>query len=213
MQYCENDPGTAVSYFYFDFGDPNKQLPQHLVQSLIFQLSEQCEKIPEMMLSCRGRGSRYQTFRSFLNLLQLLQQIIEGFSQTYIILDALDECISREELLDVLNSMVGWKCEKLHILVTSRNNTDIENFLEYLAEKKNIVRLQCPSVDKDIHTYIRQRLSKDKNLCRWQKDQDIGQVIEDKLTEGARGMCESFLFRTLDPAITLNTGFGGLHAS
>jgi hypothetical protein len=90
--------------------------------------------------------------------------------------------------MNTLKDMVGWKCEKLHILVTSRNNTGIERSLQCLEEMQNIIWFQGPLVDKDIRAYIRQRLSNDMNLSKWQKYPDIRQEIEDKLMEGAHGM-------------------------
>jgi hypothetical protein len=186
---CEKDPRTAVSYFYFDFCDHDEEIPQLLVRSIISQLSEQSKKVPsalETALSLHERGSRCRT-PSFLQLLQ--QIIIEEFSQTYIILDGLDQCASRDESIDILNSIVSWECENLHILVTSRDNTGIETSLECFPEKQRTIRLEGAFVDEDIQIYIRQRLSTDKNLCKWQNFQ---QEIEENLIERAHGMYESF---------------------
>lgn len=160
-----------------------------MVKSLISQLVVQCETVPraleEVLLSREERGGRYHTLGSFL---QLLRRIVDEFSQVYIIIDALDECASRDELMNTLKDMVGWKCAKLHILVTSRNNMDIESSPQRLEEMQNIIWLQGQLVNKDIHTYIRQRLSNDMSLHKWQKHPDIQQEIEDKLMEGAHGM-------------------------
>ena len=187
IQDFESHPETAVSYFYFDFCDQRDEVPQLLVRSIIYQLFEQCEKVPKALERAVSHhvGSRLQT----LIFLQLLQQIIDEFSQTYIILDALDECANRNELVDILNYIASWKYEKLHILVTIRDNTGIENSLECFSEKQRTLRLQAALVDRDIQTYIRHRLSTDKNLCKWQNCQ---QEIEEKLIERAHGMYESF---------------------
>jgi hypothetical protein len=185
---CEKDPRTAVSYFYFDLCDQNEEVPQLLVRSIISQLSEQCKKVPsslEAAFSLQESG-RYRT-PSFLQLLR--QIIIEEFSQAYIILDGLDECASRDELIDILNCIVSWQCENLHILITSRDNTGIESSLECLPEKQRTIRLEGAFVDEDIQIYIRQRLSTDKNLCKWQ---NFRQEIEEKLIERGHGMYESF---------------------
>ena len=188
FQYCADDPRKAVAYFYFDFSDPQKQVPELMVQSLISQLSQQCVKVPAtldaLFSSCKN-GQRHPSLDAFL---EVLQQIIQEFTQSYIILDALDECANRAELMGVLKSMVGWGHENLHILVTSREVRDIESSLERFVDNQNTVCLQSELVDKDIHTYICQRLSDDDNLRRWQKDHDIRQKIEDTLMKGARGM-------------------------
>lgn len=51
----------------------------------------------------------------------------------YLVLDALDECITRSTLLKGLEEMDHWDLPNLHILVTSREETDIEDSLGCLV--------------------------------------------------------------------------------
>jgi hypothetical protein len=51
--------------------------------------------------------------------------MIQAFDETFIILDALDECKGRQELLENIDEIGKWKTEKLHILCTSRREKDI----------------------------------------------------------------------------------------
>ena len=118
----------------------------------------------------------------------MLQQITLESSQSYIILDALDECANRAELMDILETIAGWQLKKLHILLTSRRERDIEISLETLVDARNAIDLRAEMVDKDIRAYIDHRLSVDKNLKRWQKDRGIRQEIEAALMEKACGM-------------------------
>jgi hypothetical protein len=159
-----------------------------MIRSLISQLSRQCVEVPatlETLFSSCENGQRHSPLDDFL---EVLQQILRGFPQSYIILDALDECTTRAELMGILEIMTGWRLEKLHILVTSRRERDIESSLEDFVDKQHTICLQSELVDKDIHTYIRQRLSEDKNLKKWQKDHEIRQEIETALVNGAHGM-------------------------
>jgi hypothetical protein len=96
--------------------------------------------------------------------------------------------------MDILEIMTWWRLEKLHILVTSRRERDIESSLEDFVDQQHTICLQSKLVDKDIHTYVRQRLSEDKNLKKWQKDHEIRQEIETALIDGAHGMY-MFLFK------------------
>ena len=184
-----------------------------MVRSLISQLSQQCDKVPvtleTLFSSCENR-QRHPLLDDFL---EVLQDIIQGFPQSYIILDALDECANRAELMDILKSMVEWRLEKLHILVTSRQERDIESSLKDFVDEQNIICLQSKSVDKDIHTYIRQRLSHDKNLEKWQKDHGIRQEIEEALIKGAHGMYVLSLVDHERLIRTIVIGFDGLCAS
>ena len=54
------------------------------------------------------------------SLTEAFQQAIEEAKPVYLVLDALDECITRSTLLKGLEEMHHWDLPNLHILVTSR---------------------------------------------------------------------------------------------
>ena len=188
LEYCANDPGKVVAYFYFDFKDTQKQSSELMIRSLVSQLYQQCIKMPtalqELFSSC-GNGQRQPSLDS---LLEVMSSIIQEFPESYIVLDALDECTDRTELMDMLERIIGLKLEGSHILVTSRKERDIEISLGTVADPQNIICLQNKLVDRDIRTYVRQRLSNDQSLNKWQKDPDIRHEIDIALTKGACGM-------------------------
>ncbi|OBT84786.1 hypothetical protein VE02_06923 [Pseudogymnoascus sp. 03VT05] len=188
LHYCANDPGKVVAYFYFDFTDADKQKAELMVRSLISQLSEQCIKMPstlDALYSSSDKGNRQPSLDALMN---VLQQILEEFPQSYLILDALDEGADRLELLSILEQMARWQLEELRVLVTSRQLGDIKSSLEDIVNGEYIICLQSQVVDKDIQSYVRQRLSDDKRLKKWQKDDEIRREIEATLMEGTRGM-------------------------
>src|SRR5262245_999945 len=113
--------------------------------------------------------------------------MIQEFPQVYVILNALDECTKRVELMDILKTIVEWQLLNLHRLVTSQKERDIESSLDDFVDDQNRVCLQSELVDKDIQRYVRQMLSNDKRLQKW-KDAAIMEKIEATLTEGAKGM-------------------------
>jgi hypothetical protein len=188
LELCTNDPGRAVAYFYFDFKDTEKQDPDPMIRSFIMQLLSQCIKIPstlEMLFSTCENGRRQPSTSA---LLDVLEEIIGQFPHVYIILDALDECTTRTELLSILESIIGWQLKGLHLLVTSRKEQDIESSLECLIEECDIICIQSKLVDQDIRKYVHQRLSTDKDLKKWQKDPDVMHEIVTALMKGAQGM-------------------------
>ena len=87
----------------------------------------------------------------------------------YIILDALDECEDRHELLTNLEQIVSWEDVSLHMLVTSRREIDIDEALTPLSSSRNRIRIQSTLVNTDIRTYVHDRLQVDRKLKRWQK--------------------------------------------
>jgi hypothetical protein len=120
--------------------------------------------------------------------LDALQQMIQEYPQCYIILDALDECEDRAELMDIINQITGWQLDNLHVLVTSREEREIQSSLESLAQEQNIICLESRLVDGDIQKYVSTRLLNDADLRKWQKSSDVQHEIKTALMNGPRGM-------------------------
>jgi hypothetical protein len=133
------------------------------------------------------------------------------FEETFIILDALDECKEREKLLLLLEKLNSWGTEKLHVLVTSRRERDIEETLESLVTSE--ICLQSAVVDVDIHTHISERLQNDSKLRKWPAN--VEGEIERTLMDGAQGMYVENLLHSISFKIANNNfqGFGGLYAN
>jgi hypothetical protein len=141
-----------------------------MIRSLICELAQQCVKIPtslEHLFSSCENGQRQPPLDS---LLEVLHHTILEFPQSYIVLDALDECIDCAELTAILERIAGWKLDKLHLLVTSRTTHDIRRSLESIVDTQHNICLQKELVDRDILAYVRQTLSNDMSLSKWQKD-------------------------------------------
>ena len=121
-------------------------------------------------------------------LLQALRQTVASLENTYIILDALDECGERDELLNHFEQIVSWEDANLHFLATSRREQDIEQALTPTTNPRNRISIQSELVNADIRTYVHDRLQIDRKLKRWQKDSKVQMEIEDTLMTKAHGM-------------------------
>jgi hypothetical protein len=188
LERCQDDTSMVTAYFYFDFNDAQKQDPEMMLCSLLRQLLQRSVTIPKdvdaLFSSCDNRQRR----PSVHALLKAMQQAAQEFTQIYVVLDALDECTQRSELMDVLEAVAGWKLDNLHLLMTSRKERDIESSLESYVDERDTVCLQRDVVDQDIQRYVQQRLRDDKGLAKWNKDAAIRQEIEAALMRGAQGM-------------------------
>jgi len=114
--------------------------------------------------------------------------MIREFDETFVILDALDECKERQALLEDIDEIVAWKTGKAHILVTSRKENDIKESLEPLVNDENVICIQSELVTHDIRVYVRERLLTDRKLKRWQRKPEVQQEIEMTLVGKADGM-------------------------
>ena len=175
-------------YFYFDFNDIEKQGQEKMIRSLILQLSSQYRSIPqglEALYSSCMNGERQPT-RDML--LATLHQIMESFEETFIILDALDECSERQELLEDIEELKCWTDTNLHILSTSRREKDIEERIKPLAYDRGKMSIDSIRVNDDIRAYVHERLRADPKLKRWHKEPKVQQEIENILMDKADGM-------------------------
>jgi hypothetical protein len=178
----------VTAYFYFDFNDAQKQDPELMLRSLLCQFLQSSVVIPKgvdaLFTSCEN-GKRQPSLRA---LLRVTKEAAQEFAHVYVVLDALDECMQRSELMDMLEAVAEWQLDNLHLLMTSRKERDIESSLEEYIRDEDTVCLQRDVVDKDIRRYVQQRLRVDKGLAKWNKDASVRQEIEAALMGGARGM-------------------------
>ncbi|KAF2823360.1 hypothetical protein CC86DRAFT_396160 [Ophiobolus disseminans] len=188
LQHCDKDISMVTAYFYFDFNNIQKQNPVLMLRSLLCQLLRRAVMIPkgvDVLFSSCENGQRKPSLHA---LLDVTRQVAQEFAHVYVVLDALDECSQRSELMDMLEIVAGWQLDNLHLLMTSRKERDIETSLQGYVREEDTVCLQRDVVDKDIQRYVQQQLSEKKNLVKWNKDAAIRQEIQAALMHGARGM-------------------------
>lgn len=184
MQHCHPDPAYAIAYFYFDFNDDEKQNHEKLLRSLITQFSSQCVNVPKPLEALYHRSKDGRQQPTIDSLMSILQYMLRTFQQTFIIIDALDECKEREELFKMLREIVDWNFDGLHLLATSRKERDIEESVACLVTEQ--ICLQSILVDDDIHIHIQERLRSDPRLKIWPGEVQL--LIETTLMDGANGM-------------------------
>lgn len=177
----------AVAYFYFDFRNTECQ-HEGMIRSLISQLARQCKNQPNPLVSLYSSCSDGARQPKLCELRQTLQDLVQSFNDTFVILDALDECKEREQLLADIQKFVKWQLEGLHILVTSRREGDIKATLDPLVNIKQNIDIQSEVVDRDIRIYVREILQGAQGLRRWRNKPLVQDEIEKALTENANGM-------------------------
>jgi hypothetical protein len=178
---------SATAYFFFDGRDSQKdfQLHNKLMRSLIWQFSLKCPgRVPKVLVNLYarcGNGHQEPTLDDLENTLQI---ILDGFSSTFIILDALDECSEREKLLNWIQTVILKKDINLglHLIVTSRPEQEIEDkfksyhYLDLVEESENY----------DLVAFLDCQLQNDSDLQKW--NSDTQEQIKSTLMRQADGM-------------------------
>lgn len=109
---------------------------------------------------------------------------MDGIKSTYFLLDALDECTDRDEILSFIHDLIDSKKPGLRILATSRREKDIEDGLRPIADHN--INIESAVVDEDIRVYVQDRLTRDSKLKKWSAP--IQDEIMTVMVEKAGGM-------------------------
>ena len=187
--HCLEEKKSALAYYYFDFNEPTKQKAASFLSSTIAQLCFRCSSLPDVVRMLYQRCNDGNQTPTWKDLLTALKGSLEGFEDVFIIADAVDECPNdnneREDLLRVLKYIHGWAKSSLHLLTTSRRETDIESALNPLLCLPAI-SVGSAQVDADIKVYVESELEILSKQKRWPRDLAI--EVEETLVRGAIGM-------------------------
>nr|OQO29284.1 hypothetical protein B0A51_04078 [Rachicladosporium sp. CCFEE 5018] len=187
---CSDDPAKSLAIWYFDFNESAKQDPSNMLRSLVSQLLDYCAQVPESLQSLHTTCENSGRSPSTDDLLLVLKHVLERLPTPFIVLDALDECTNRASLSEIIKEMHSWNLAGARVLMTSRKEIDIEEALEDIVSQLAWIGLESNLIDRDIRTYVHERLTTDKSFRRWQgpKEREIREEIETTLGQRARGM-------------------------
>ncbi|KAJ6489729.1 hypothetical protein C8R45DRAFT_1138352, partial [Mycena sanguinolenta] len=166
-------PGVLHAFFYFDINSPQQQKVNSLLCSLVYQLSGQLfwpSALSGLWETCQNGG--YPPKNS--DLLSILAEL-GGQQEIYLLVDALDECSERDQLLCVLASILDKKLPQMHLIVTSQNEVTANSSL---TKEAVLVSLE-ESVRSDIELYVDAQLSKMGGYIAKYKD-DISKELLNK---------------------------------
>jgi hypothetical protein len=191
------DAGKAsMAYFYFDFGNVDKQSLHNLLPRLLIDLaawSDPCCEILSRLYSANGSGAQKPGDHAMVECLKEMLTL-DAQGPTYIILDALDECPTtstipgipspRKEILELVDKLVCLHLPNLHICVTSRPESDMQAFLGPLTSRSVSLHGERGQKD-DIADYVRSFINSDLTMKKWQeKDKDLAINTLSKKVDG-----------------------------
>lgn len=175
-------------YFYFNFTDVEKRSTENAVRSLIDQLYRKSADTRGLVESLYDTYKKSGSQPTYASLESALQTMIEQFPDIWIVLDGLDECVTRD--VHASDNVISWTQNlrsqpNVHLLITSRPEDDIKSSIEAWSNAEEIIPLQSSLVVDDISTYIRTKVER---MDRWRTSPDIQEDITTALQERAGGM-------------------------
>ncbi|KAH8195216.1 hypothetical protein TruAng_010616 [Truncatella angustata] len=184
------DLTRTLLYFYFDFTDTRKQSFENVIRSLIIQMyyrNKDAQKhLNSLYSTCRDGKDQ----PSFDSLQKAFTNMIHELREVWIVLDALDECTPRIELLSWTQDLAQnyQPLSNVHILITSRPEQDIKSAIERHADNEQMIAIRDDLLEADIRNYVQARVREHEGLKRWQGRLDIQDRIEASLLDKADGM-------------------------
>ncbi|KAF7983634.1 hypothetical protein HWV62_20572 [Athelia sp. TMB] len=186
--FCEIKP-SARGYAYFFFDGTSAQSGtldyDNITRSIITQLSDRCgDAVPNALMEMYSKcdSGHRQPLESQLE--YTLSGILKIFSNTYIVIDSLDECVQKADVLKWIQSIASENAGSLHIMLTSRPEPDIIRGLTSMAALRKILLEGQSSLD-DINAYLDARLNL-PDMDQW--DEHEKQTIKNAVSDGSDGM-------------------------
>lgn len=150
---------NLAAYFYCDFRDANSQKPEAVLGGLLSQLCLQVQSWPDAVDESMKRHTTDDgkvTAPSYEELKMLLIHVLdstdalESNKSVTLVIDALDECNDREELLLLLASLPHGTGSNVKLFVTSRREVEIQRCFNEFPQ----VSLRESAVDNDVRRYL-----------------------------------------------------------
>jgi hypothetical protein len=111
--------------------------------------------------------------------------MIQTARKLSIIIDALDECTTREELLQWLEHLASRKAQ---LIVTGRPEVVFQSAIPQSFNKRNCVQLDKQGVNADIRSYVESTLEQKPGFVDKKLSLSILEEIRDKIGDRADGM-------------------------
>lgn len=176
-----DNPEIACIYCYCNYKEQKTQTVPELIASLLKQLVQDHPTISDNVKTLYNRHIVQNTRPTPDEFTKALQSEIGRYAKVYIIVDALDEFLERDQgyLITELQSLSG----NINLMVTSRPLPLIEEQF-HGARRLNIL-----ANDKDIRIYIESRIPRERRLVQHvKKDVTLLETMMDKIGTTARGM-------------------------
>lgn len=158
-----------MAYVYCDYR--NHQTAEDILGSIIKQLLEQLSTTPEEITELWQMHKHGETPFGIATMTETFRIICELFTQTYICLDALDECWNFYQLLDFLQQAPS----SISLFCTSRNHV-----LPVIQSKlRHVLTIRIEAGDSDVRMLVKEHINRDHypELMTKKLEQDIIEMM------------------------------------
>lgn len=178
---------TVVIYIYCDYRNQIEQTSNSLLSNLLKQLISYLAMIPDDVTKLYNSHRRGGTRPSSQEIMHTLQSVVSQFSRTYVIIDALDELNTREQVHQDLLTHIHTLRSSHHINVM----TTARQMPSLTLNNPDFLHVKIRASPEDVRKYVYGHM---KDLSSFvQKDQDLQDAIADAIVDAVDGMYVSLV--------------------
>lgn len=183
----QNSTGIGIAYLYCNFRQQHVQKPEDLLASLLKQLILEQVSLSESMKKLYNCHKNKQTRPLIDEILVELHSVIIGYSRTFIIIDALDECqVSNGDRRRFLSEVFSLQAKTgASLFATSRFIPEVQK------EFEGNITLEIRARDEDVQRYVSGKMPRLRSFIL--RNSALQEEIESGITKAVDGMYVSFL--------------------
>jgi hypothetical protein len=140
----------GIAYLYCDFRRQDKQKADHLLASLLKQLSQERTSLPDSVKALYEKHKDKRTRPSFDEISRTFQSVATMFSKVFIIIDALDECRTTDgcRIRLLTEIFLAQAKSRANVFATSR-------FMPEVTEKfEGSISVEIRASEEDVRRYL-----------------------------------------------------------
>ncbi|KAH7124928.1 hypothetical protein B0J13DRAFT_646926 [Dactylonectria estremocensis] len=154
--------------FFFDGNDTTKGTVDGMLRSLVFRLYglriDSSKKLDGLFQSHRNGKDQPAT----KTLLDCLHAMMRAPGNIVIVLDALDESTTRNELLKWMKDVISTPdLDHVQLIATGRPEAEFQREIPHLIGESNCLSLDKDAINADIRSYVMERLEQSPEFAKW----------------------------------------------
>jgi hypothetical protein len=181
-----------VVYFYCKRDDPQRRNPEIIMQAILKQLSLAFQSIPNLVIheyDKREREGQAAGSLAFNECKSLIASLLNMYSHTTIVIDALDESdpYERWRLLGLFENMIDSTKSPIKIFVSSRDDMDIKLRLESVPNHYIDAKDNTGDINRFVLREVKNAINNKRLLYGMVPDKLREQIIQ-VISERSNGM-------------------------
>lgn len=189
LDYLAKGNDSPILNFFFDFSDTKKQTYENMLRSLAFQLYQYGFDSAGHLDTLYQGHQNGKDQPKIKDLLVIFNKMLRVQKRVSIVLDALDESTSRDDILKWIEDIVS-RPELAHVqvLYTSRPESKFLRRIPILIGDGGCLPLDEQAVNSDIRSWVSDQLSQQHDFTEKPLSRGLLEEIRTKVGDGADGM-------------------------